>query len=385
MVSKALIIEEFKSLISKLKNDISLTSDKKTINAINFKIRNYQKVIKSLEGFAIDDTMITDANIFKDLEGVGKGTLSRIDIIIKNGTLAEGHVEISNDNKETAKRIEDLQTITGIGPVRAGELNNEGITLEMLLNEYSVHKENGELIKKLTHHQIIGLKYYQQFMKRIPRQVISQIDNKIQKLLNQYLESKQINPSDMDMTAIICGSYRRGCDSSGDIDLLVSGSDKFDLIDFVKFLTEQGLITDYLTEKGTTKFMGVCEDGYRLDIRFIPKESFGAALMYFTGSKEFNTMVRTEALKQGYTLEEYGLYPLISEEEMKEKEKKEKDIEKPKRKSTKKATEDPSPRKKMTNSHQHMKGEKISCPTEETIFDILSIDKKYLDPTKRNI
>lgn len=385
MISKALIIEEFKSLIVKLKNDISLTSDKKTINAINFKIRNYQKVIKSLEGFVVDDTMITDANIFKDLEGVGKGTLSRIDIIIKNGTLAEGHVEISNDNKETAKRIEDLQTITGIGPVRAGELNNEGITLEMLLNEYSVHKENGELIKKLTHHQIIGLKYYQQFMKRIPRQVISQIDNKIQKLLNQYLESKQINPSDMDMTAIICGSYRRGCDSSGDIDLLVSGSDKFDLIDFVKFLTEQGLITDYLTEKGTTKFMGVCEDGYRLDIRFIPKESFGAALMYFTGSKEFNTMVRTEALKQGYTLEEYGLYPLISEEEMKEKEKKEKEIKKPKRKSTKKATEDPSPRKKMTNSHQHMKGEKISCPTEETIFDILSIDKKYLDPTKRNI
>jgi len=333
--------------------------------------------------------MITDANIFKDLEGVGKGTLSRIDIIIKNGTLAEGHVEISNDNKETAKRIEDLQTITGIGPVRAGELNNEGITLEMLLNDYSVHKEEGELIKKLTHHQIIGLKYYQQFMKRIPRQLISQIDSKIQKLLNQYLESKQINPSDMDMTAIICGSYRRGCDSSGDIDLLVSGSDKFDLIDFVKFLTEQGLITDYLTEKGTTKFMGVCEDGYRLDIRFIPKESFGAALMYFTGSKEFNTMVRTEALKQGYTLEEYGLYPLISEEEMKEKEKeKEKTkaiTEKPKRKSTKKATEDPSPRKKMTNSHQHMKGEKISCPTEETIFDILSIDKKYLDPTKRNI
>jgi DNA polymerase beta len=391
MVSKALIIEEFKSLIAKLKNDISMTSDKKTINAINFKIRNYQKVIKSLEGFTIDDTIITDANIFKDLEGVGKGTLSRIDIIIKNGTLAEGHVEISNDNKETVKRIEDLQTITGIGPVRAGELNNEGITLEMLLNDYDGHKEEGELIKKLTHHQIIGLKYYQQFTKRIPRQVITQIEHKIQKLLIMYLEIKQINPIDMDMTAIICGSYRRGCESSGDIDLLVSGSDKFDLIDFVKFLTDRGLITDHLTEKGTTKFMGVCEDGYRLDIRFIPKESFGAALMYFTGSKEFNTMVRTEALKQGYTLEEYGLYPLISEEEVKEKEKeKEKEkmksvSEKPKRKSTKKTSEDPTPLNKMTNSHQHMKGEKISCPTEETIFDILSIDKKYLDPTKRNL
>lgn len=387
MVSKSLIIEEFKNLIVKLKNDITLTPDKKTINAINFKIRNYQKVIKSLEGFTIEDTMIIDANVFKDLEGVGKGTLSRIDIIIKNGTLAEGHVEISNDNKKIAKRIEDLQTITGIGPVRASELNNEGITLEMLLSDYYGYKEEGKLIKKLTHHQIIGLKYYQQFMKRIPRDVITQIDHKIQKLLILYLENKQINPSDMDITAIICGSYRRGCESSGDIDLLVSGSDKFDLIEFVKFLTDQGLITDHLTEKGTTKFMGVCEDGYRLDIRFIPKESFGAALMYFTGSKEFNTMVRTEALKQGYTLEEYGLYPLISEEEIKEKEKEKMKsiIEKPKRKSTKKVNEEQNPHKKMMNSHQHMKGEKISCPTEETIFDILSIDKKYLDPTKRNL
>jgi DNA polymerase beta len=368
MVSKSLIIEEFKTLIIKLKNDIIMTSEKKTINAINFKIRNYQKVIKSLEGFTIDDTMITDANVFKDLEGVGKGTLSRIDIIIKNGSLAEGHVEISNDDKETTKRIEDLQTITGIGPVRAGELNNEGITLEMLRSDYYAYKEEGELIKKLTHHQIIGLKYYNQFIKRIPRQVISQIDNKIQKLLIRYLESKQINAIDMDITAIICGSYRRGCESSGDIDLLISGNEKFELIDFVKFLTERGLITDHLTEKGTTKFMGVCEDGYRLDIRFIPKESFGAALMYFTGSKEFNTMVRTEALKQGYTLEEYGLYPLIIEEDKENK-----------------TTKNGKERKKITNSHQHMKGQKISCPTEETIFDILSIDKKYLDPTKRNL
>ena len=203
MIMKNLIIEEFKSLIVKLKNDISMTSEKKTINAINFKIRNYQKVIKSLEAFMIDDTMITDSNVFKDLDGVGKGTLTRIAEIIKNGVLVEGHVEISDNNKETSQRIEALQTITGIGPVRASELNNEGITLEMLLNDYYGYKEEGELIKKLTHHQIIGVKYYHQFMKRIPREIISQIDNKIQKLLILYLESKQINPSDMDMIALV--------------------------------------------------------------------------------------------------------------------------------------------------------------------------------------
>ena len=150
--------------------------------------------------------------------------------------------------------------------------------------------------------------------------------------------------------------------NSGDIDLLVSGDAEFDLIDFVKFLTDEGIVIDHLTDKGTTKFMGVCEGGFRLDIRFIPKESFGAALMYFTGSKVFNTLVRTEALKLGYTLEEYGLYPLVknkTEEDSPEKEKeKEKDKEVPKKE-----------KKKVVNSHQHMKGEKIACPTEETIFE----------------
>jgi DNA polymerase/3'-5' exonuclease PolX len=376
MVSKSLIIEEFKSLITKLKNDISLMSDKKEINSINFKIRNYHKVIKSLESFTCEnDTEITDSGIFKDLDGIGKGTLTRIDMIIKNGILDEGHVEISTKDKETTKRIDDLLSITGIGPVRAGELNNEGITLEMLLNDYMNHKEDGEFMKKLTHHQIIGLKYYHQFIKRIPREVITKIDKKIQKLLKKYMDIKGIK--DLDIDAIICGSYRRGCSSSGDIDLLVSGDEKFDLIDFVKFLTEDGMITDHLTEKGTTKFMGVCEDGYRLDIRFIPRESFGAALMYFTGSKEFNTMVRTEALKQGYTLEEYGLYPLIIEKEQEE--------EIIKNKPNKNGKERLVSRKKMINSHQHMKGEKIHCPTEETILEILKIDKKYIDPTTRNI
>ena len=171
------------------------------------------------------------------------------------------------------------------------------------------------------------------------------------------------------MKAVICGSYRRGLESSGDIDLLISGlteedDKKFDLIDFVKYLTEEGLIIDHLTEKGTTKFMGVCDKGYRIDIRFIPHESFGAALMYFTGSKTFNTLVRTEALKQGYTLEEYGLYPLIT--------------------SADKEADD-GMKKKITHSHQHMKGTRILCPTEESIFEILKIDDKYLDPVNRNL
>ncbi len=385
-MKKSIIIDEFKILVKKLKNDVSLLEakakkeDKKDINAINFKIRNFIKVIKSLENYENDE--IIKSEDVKDLDGIGKGTLTRIDEILTNGVLAEGHQEISNDDTKITKRIEDLLSVTGIGPARAAELNNEGITLENLLDEYKKLKNDetyeSDILKRLTHHQLIGLKYYKQFQKRIPREKIIKIDTKIQKLLKKYLKSNKLETIHTDIEAIICGSYRRGLSESGDIDLLISSSKEFDLIDFVKFLTEEGLIIDHLTEKGTTKFMGVCDKtgGYRLDIRFIPKESFGAALMYFTGSKTFNTLVRTEALKKGYTLEEYGLYPLIKEKDKEKDKEQEEPIEEKKKVKEK---------KKVVHSHQHLKGEKIPCPNEETIFDILKINKKYLDPTNRDL
>ena len=374
MVAKELIIDEFKLLLTKLRNDVSLLeakkSDKKEISAITFKIRNFIKVINSLELF--DNPVIEKSEDVKDLDGIGKGTLIRIDEIIKNGHLEEAHQKISTEEEEIAKQIDDLTTVTGIGPAKAVELQKKGITLSKLLEEYkdkSHSIQESEILKILTHHQLIGLKYYKQFKKRIPREKITKIDLRIQKLMSKFLKNNKIMD---EITTVICGSYRRGLPDSGDIDLLISGdtnninntnnTNKFNLIEFVKFLTEEELITDHLTEKGTTKFMGVCDKrgGYRIDIRFIPLESFGAALMYFTGSKTFNTLVRAEALRQGYTLEEYGLYPLI------------------------KADAD-AHQKKKASSHQHLKGEIIPCPTEEIIFNILKIDKKYLDPHNREL
>jgi DNA polymerase beta len=378
MVKKQVIIDEFNNLIKKLKHDIhimeSKKEDKKVINAINFKVRNFVKVIKSLESYNKDE--ITASSEVKDLDGIGKGSLTRIDEILTSGVIKEAHQEVSDEDTVIAQRVEALMTITGIGPARASELNKEGITLEQLLDEYKKHKDNIEesvILKSLTHHQLIGLKYYKQFMKKIPREKIDKLDIKIQKLLKKYLKSLE-NP--LSMSAVICGSYRRGATESGDIDLLLSGDDGFDLIQFVKFLTEEGLIIDHLTEKGTTKFMGVCDKtgGYRIDIRLVPIESYGAALMYFTGSKDFNTLVRAEALRKGYTLEEYGIYPLRKEEEGGTK-------------GSENETEKQTVvvKKKMAHSHQHMKGEKIPCPTEEVIFDILKLDKKFLNPTERNV
>lgn len=413
MVLKQIIIDEFNSLIAKLNNDVSVLkakkevskeekeNAKKEITAINFKVRNFVKVISSLNAYPENE--ITNSSQVKELPGIGKGTITRIDEILATGKLAESHQEIKNDDLNVAKIIDDLCSVTGIGPAKASELNGMGITLEKLLYEYENSKQNIEspIINSMTHHQIIGLKYYHQFQKRIPRSTIQTIEINLKSLLNKYLKLKSININKIEL--VICGSYRRGNKDSGDIDVLISNFQdiEFDLIDFVKYLTDDGFIKDHLTEKGTTKFMGVCDDGYRIDIRYIPKESFGTALMYFTGSKVFNTLVRTEALKLGYTLEEYGLYPLDDKkpkntkinENCENNENVEKDIieqiidetSTTNTKNLKTTKAKWVSRKKMANSHQHMKGEKIECPTEEIIFDFLKIDKKYLDPTNRNL
>lgn len=359
MVKKESIINEFKNLIEDLKKDIAIhqaKGEKKEANALTFKIRSFQKAIKSLEGYSKND--ITSTDEIKDLNGIGKGTITRIDKIIKDGHL-DSKTFVEKDLK-IVQNVNQLESVSGIGPSHASQLIKSGITLEKLLSQYKLYqnmkikKEDSAALKDLTHHQLLGLKYYHQFQERIPRNKIKKFEDKLRKIIDKYQTYKKLS-----LKWEICGSYRRGCVDSGDIDLLVTTTTDTDmnLVDFVNYLNTEGLIIDRLTDKGNTKFMGVIEGGHRLDIRYVHKDSYGTALLYFTGSKTFNTLVRAKALKMGYTLEEYGLYSLLDYDQG----------------------------KKASHSHQHRKGEKKSCLTEKSVFETLKIDMKYLDPTNRDL
>ena len=127
-------------------------------------------------------------------------------------------------------------------------------------------------------------------------------------------------------TAEICGSFRRGKSSSGDIDMLVCHPDytsetkdknkdvRLKLI--VEHLKKMDYVTDIFSQ-GELKFMGVCkltsEEGSskqlyrRLDIRLIPADQFYCGILYFTGSDEFNRQMRQHALEKGFTLNEYNI------------------------------------------------------------------------------
>jgi len=157
--------------------------------------------------------------------------------------------------------------------------------------------------------------------KKIPRAEIAQIEkilkDAIKVLNNNYLVT-------------ICGSYRRGKEESGDIDVLVTHSDytskvkdekkkTISLKAIVECLEEKRLITDTIS-LGFTKFMGVCrlpgdksKPFRRLDIRLTYYDQYYCAILYFTGSDLFNKNMRAYALEKKYTLNEYELKRLTAE------------------------------------------------------------------------
>ena len=346
------IINALQKLVDSINEKIiTLRGDGKNKEAspFQFKVRNFLKAIKLIKLY---DQEIQNGEQLRSIKGIGDGIIKRVDEIIQTGTLSE----IPNNTDTTSntydqkqikiKILKNLQRITGVGPVKAKKLYDDNHTLKSLLEMYS--KNDKELSELLTHHQILGVKYFQDLESRIPYGEIQKIE--------KYIKAtcRNIDPN---LNLTICGSYRRKQDTSGDIDILITHkdiktnkdineSDSDYLEELIKVLKQKKFLVDHLTINGNTKYMGFCKyqnnPSRRIDIRLIPTSCYSAALLYFTGSGEFNKNMRTYALKNGYTINEYGIYKLKADK---------------------------------------TKGLKIKCDLEEDIFSLLKI--KYVLPENR--
>lgn len=315
--------------------------------------------------------------------------------------------------------IFDLRYVYGIGPKNAEKLVDNGVSLEGLLedwakwiktdpsnaylmiskmptpggytrNQWSQVPEDRQrtiqmtqltkrleretrFLGKLNSHQLLGVKWFHDMSQKIPRQEV-QCAERILKAAAKHMNA-ELNVS-------LCGSYRRGRSKSGDIDCLITHPGIATMTElesypvnilakFVELLTNLDFLIDHLTDYGRSKYMGFCivkqSSGStvkkslitrRIDIRFIPYNSYGTAILYFTGSKLFNTQMRSWALGKGFSLNEYGLKKL-------------KDI-------------------KDATHATHAKGNRedkedilIPCKTEEEVFRILNYP--YKTPEQRDI
>jgi DNA polymerase/3'-5' exonuclease PolX len=320
-------MEENQNIISKLEDLLSLY---KKDPSLKFKCKALTTAIPALKKY--DQKILCGSQAMNDIKGVGKGIADRIDEIMNSGTLAE--LGLKNEKYES---MDAIKSITGVGDVRAEKWYNLGLRTVDQVREAIA---SGKIAS--THHIDMGLKYYEDLKERIPRAEIEKIEKKIKKSLKKV---------DKDLIYEICGSYRRGCPTSGDIDLLVSNPKYIEHISgekyiqkIIKQMSEDGLLVDHLTEDGDTKYMGFCREkasgkARRIDIRVVDYNAYYAAILYFTGSQVFNIEVRNRAIEKGYSLNEYGL------------------------KST--------------------SGEKILLKSEDELFTLLNIP--YKSPLERNI
>ena len=296
------IIYEFEKLIDYTKISISKEANNR------FKLKSFVTALSTIKSI---DFEIKTTNQLEKMKGIGKGSIKRIKEILEKGVLSELNNQPNLDETSSVSEISNLMRITGIGPANAKKMYDQDITLKKMLDKPDYY------YNKLTHHQIIGLKYFNDFETKIPRKEIDSLGNKIDKILKKIDSKLQMN---------ICGSYRRGKEYSGDIDILINHPEYQTQDDFkdcsvlgtiINNLKSNGFLIDDLTYNGYTKYMGVCLNSpkgiaRRIDIRMIPTQSFGCALLYFTGSGQFNINMRRYALKKNYKLNEYQLTKKIN-------------------------------------------------------------------------
>lgn len=265
-----------------------------------FRIRAITNAITAIKGITFE---ITNGNQLKDIPGIGKGIMDRIDEILSTGKL-----EQLGDTSEY-DTLELFQKIYGVGAVKAQELYNAGYrTIAELRRDQS--KLN------LTNAQKVGLKHYEDINSKIPRAEIT----KFKKILSKAV--KDVNP---EIEFEIVGSYRRKAKESGDIDVLFTDQkDHGYLEEILNEMEKTNILTDTLS-KGKYKYLGmgkIDEKYRRIDFLYIPNEEYYTALVYFTGSGKFNTEMRQKAKEMGMRLNEHALLknkkriPINSEKEL---------------------------------------------------------------------
>lgn len=292
--------EDFSGLMDKL-NKIMMKKGEP------FRGRAYTKAEETI--LSIDED-IKDYSELKGKPGIGETILSKLKEYQETGTLKMLE-KYENDP------IQIFTEIHGIGPKKAEALKEKGIkTIEELKNNKD----------ELNDTQKMGLQYYEELQERIPREEIVKYESEFKKVFESVNDGKG--------SFEIVGSYRRGAKTSGDIDMIITHSEnKTDIFkNFLNELKSKNIILEFLTN-GKVKSLTITRlpDGKarRVDFLYSSPEEYPFAILYFTGSKAFNTVMRQHALKQNLTLNEHGFHKMVNKkkgDKIKEEFKSEEDI-----------------------------------------------------------
>lgn len=260
-----------------------------------FRIRAYERAAQNIESIPEDIEIFIKEDRVRSIPGIGKDLEDKIKEIVSTGKLKS----LDELKKDVPSGLIDILNIPGVGPKTAKLLYEElhirdVVMLERMAHAGKIRKLPG--MKEKTEENILrGIELLKRGRDRMDLKTAKGVADSFVARLKRLKEVNNINPA---------GSLRRMKDTVRDIDILVSSKNPGKVMDEFTSLSD---VKDILA-KGPTKSSIVTNDAIQVDVRVIEDASYGAALMYFTGSKAHNIKLRHIAIKKGLKLNEYGIF-----------------------------------------------------------------------------
>jgi len=268
-----------------------------------FKVRTYQRAARTIENLSESLADLSRRGVLESIDGIGKGIADKIREALETGAISY-HLELKSSLPEG---ILSLLAIPGLGPKKA-KLIYEHLNIASIPELKAAAQEG-----KLQDLPGMGKKSEEKILKGIA--LLEQSSGRytlgeVQPIAEAILHCLRILKGVVQAEA--AGSYRRGKETIGDLDLLVAARQSESVMK--AFLETEG-IREVLVQ-GASKTSIVLANGLQIDLRVIPPDSFGAALQYFTGSKDHNVQLRELALGMNFKLNEYGVFEIATDKKI---------------------------------------------------------------------
>ncbi|OAI48549.1 DNA polymerase III [Gammaproteobacteria bacterium SCGC AG-212-F23] len=281
---------EIANIFNKLANLLEIANENP------FRIRAYRNAARVIGGLSHNAAdLVEDGGDLTGLPGIGKDLAEKIRIIVKTGELPL----LKKMEKRVPPVLNELLKIEGLGPKRVQLLHKKlGI---QNLNDLKKCIESGKLRKlrgfgeKAEQKILSGMQHIREYSQRV--KLVDAIT--IERSIIQYLKKSKY------VKKVECaGSFRRRKETVGDLDIVVASSDTKKSIEYFVRFDEIATVVS----QGNTRSTVRLHSGIQVDLRSVPLESYGAALLYFTGSKAHSIAIRKLAQKKNLKLNEYGIY-----------------------------------------------------------------------------
>jgi DNA polymerase (family 10) len=270
-------------------------------NANPFRIRAYRNAVRTVETVTVPlRRWVEEGKALTDLPGIGKEMAGHIREMVETGTLGFRDELLA----EVPRSLIELMRLPGLGPKKAKKVWDDlkiGSVdeLEAAAKEGRIAalpgfgaKSQEKILAGIAEYRLHGSRY-----------LLPEAERAVEPLLAYLREIPELERLE------VAGSYRRRCETVGDIDLLAIAAAPVPVMERFRAYAQ----VDKILMAGDTRSTVVLGSGLQVDLRVVPAECYGAALVYFTGSKEHNVKLRRRGVERGLRISEYGVFRVREE------------------------------------------------------------------------